>query len=975
MHFGTLFSRLLMPILAAGAFYSTALAQQIEMPDGEAIVAVNTFSETGAYRLTATRSTIYSSKFTAGAWSKGKQVYQTNPARRIVDAAFKSGEIGETRTYAVLLENGETVVMSYNGTAETCTNPISYPAPTVPQGNAAYRKILLADDISVQYSTTVYRNKRDGSAWRQDTAGIGRLTVADIALDDRDALHAATNKGVWKFNPTVGTWTRLGAAADTLGMSSVFGTRNGRIFAGTTNRSTWVSTDRGATWTRDSAGIGTASIARFSDDAGNTVYAATGGGGFGGGGGNSQLYRRTLTGASWERIDSSLRAFAVSNIQNVRITDLSGDAGVEVATLFGCYTGASNGDSWIYSTSGIMAEDIYGVQFLGNSTLVSTGIGVFLKQGAGWSKVFPAVGYSGTRPLIRSDKAGVSYFQLAATGGGGGGQQIGQIYKSTDNGATWTIDTTGLSAVPASNGIIPPVFFADRNGRKSIINSSGTGVPMRLYSANPTWAIDTAGMGLVSSNQLSQAATAMHTDFTMTNQYVSGAIYNQQFAIQDAILFKRAYTGGAWTTDTAGLNKSPIVAITSDKSNTYCGSAAVNGISSIFRKNAGGWEKIVSPPSAVSDARALTMDSNGVLYVAYSASPITQNAPNRGVYATSDNGATWQYAGLDSVLVRGLVATSDAVYAFTSRGTYKLGLQVLKAASIQFNKHEIAFPKAMINSVKDSMITITNSGNDTLRVTSFRAANQQITAFSVIPAQFNLAPGASLDVTVRFAPTAAGVVTTTLRSVGNTLPDTILVTGEGVKPNAELQVESRQILFDAVSIGVTIDSVIEVRNPGTDTLIVTSAVSNDPVFTCTPTSFTVSPGGKAMITLAFTPNAANTFNGRIRFTTNIGTDSIVVFGIGNPSSVREYEMAASLGMSVAPNPSIGDANIRFVLPMHSPVQVSLVNSIGEKVNTVYAGDLDAGEHSFPISFAASGVYYLRVQTAKGTGVLQVAVTR
>lgn len=146
----------------------------------------------------------------------------------------------------------------------------------------------------------------------------------------------------------------------------------------------------------------------------------------------------------------------------------------------------------------------------------------------------------------------------------------------------------------------------------------------------------------------------------MTNQYVSGAIYNQQFAIQDAILFKRAYTGGAWTADTAWMNKSPIVAITSDKSNTYCGSAAVNGISFIFRKNAGGWEKIVSPPSAVSDARALTMDSNGVLYVAYSASPITQNAPNRGVYATSDNGATWQYAGLDSVLVRGLVATSDA---------------------------------------------------------------------------------------------------------------------------------------------------------------------------------------------------------------------------------------------------------------------------------------------------------------------------
>ncbi|MFN8361884.1 MAG: choice-of-anchor D domain-containing protein [Candidatus Kapaibacterium sp.] len=980
MRFGTLFSRLLLPLVVACALFSPASAQQIEMPDGEAIVAVNTFSETSAYRLTATRSTIYSSKFTAGAWSKGKQVYQTIPARRIVDAAFKSGEIGDTRTYAVLLENGETMVFSYNGVTETFAAPVAYPSPFVPQGNAAYRKILIADDIAVQFGSTCYRNQRDGSPWKLDTAGISRLTIADITLDDRDALLAATSKGVWKFNPTAGNWTRLGATADTLSIASVFGTRNGRIFAGTANRSTWVSADHGATWTRDSAGIGVAAIARFGDDAGNTVYAATsgaGGGGGGGGGGTSQLYRRTLTGASWERIDSSLRAYAMSSIQNIRITDLSGEAGVEVATLFGCYTGATNGDSWTYSTSGIMAEDIYGVQMLGTSTVVSTGLGVYHKQGTGgWTKVFPVVGYAGTRPLIRSDKAGVSYFQLGATGGGQGGQQIGQIYKSTDNGASWTIDTAGISAVPAStSNILAPVFYADRSGRRSIINSSGTGVPLRLYSANPTWAIDTAGMGLVSSNQQTQAATAMHTDFTMTNQYISGAIFNQIFAVQDAILFKRAYAGGAWTVDTAGLNKAPIVSITSDKSNTYCGSTAVNGISSIFRKNAGVWEKIVSPPSAVSDARALTMDSNGVLYVAYSASPITQNAPNRGVYATSDNGATWQYAGLDSVLVRGLVATSDAVYAFTSRGTYKLGLQVLKAASIQFSKHEIAFPKLPINTFKDSTITITNSGNDTLRVSSFRAANQQVTAFSVNPPQFNLAPGKSLDVTVRFAPTAAGVFTTTLRSVANTLPDTILVSGEGLKPNAEMQLVSKQILFDAVTVGATADSVIEISNPGTDSLIVTSAVSNDPVFTCKPTSFRVPPGGKTTITLSFTPSSATNFNGRIRFTTNIGIDSITVFGTGNASSVREDEAARVLGMSVTPNPSAEAAAVRFTLPAESTVRLELVNAIGEKVSTVFAGDMSAGEHSIPLTFAASGTYFVRLVTPQSVGTVQVAVIR
>ncbi|MBK9249412.1 MAG: choice-of-anchor D domain-containing protein [Ignavibacteria bacterium] len=968
------FPRLVLLIAAVSVLSSTSVAQQIEMPDGEAIVAVNTFSETGAYRLTATRSTIYSSKYTAGAWSKGKQVYMTNPARRIVDAAFKSGEIGDVRTYAVLLENGETLILSFNGLTESLVSTISYPTPTVPQGNSSYRKILLSDDITVQYGSTVYRNKRDGGVWSQDTAGISRLTIADITLDDRDAVHAATNKGVWKFSPTAGNWTRLGVTADTLSISSIFGSRNGRLFAGTSNRSTWVSADRGATWTRDSVGIGTSAITRFGDDAGNTIYAATGGG-FGGGGNNSQLYRRTLTGTTWERIDSSLRAFAVSNIQNIRVTDLSGEAGVEVATLFGCYTGANNGDSWAYSTSGIMAEDIYGVQFLGNSTLVSTGLGVFLKQGAaGWTKVFPVVGYSGTRPLIRSDKAGVSYFQLASTGGGGGGGgQIGQIYKSTDNGATWTIDTIGLSTVPTSSGNqLAPVFYADRDGRKSIVNSSGNSAPMRLYSANPNWAIDTSGMKLLFSNQQTQVATSMHTDFTMTNQYVSGAIYNQQFAIQDAILFKRAYSGGAWTADTAGLNKAPVVVVSSDKTNTYCGSAAINGISSIFRKNTGVWEKITSPPSAVSDVRALTVDSNGVLYVAYSG-VLTQNAPNRGVYATSDNGATWQYAGLDSVTVRGIVATKDAVYAFTNRGTYKLGLQVLKAASILFNKHDIAFSPTIINTFKDTTITITNSGNDTLRVTSFRAANQQITAFSVIPPQLNLAPGASVDVSVRFAPTTAGIITTTLRSVGNTLPDTIYVTGEGIKPNAEMLVESKQILFDAVTVGMTVDSVIEISNPGTDPLIVTNAASNNPVFTCLPTSFTIAPGGKSTITLTFRPNSAITFNGLILFTTNIGLDTFTVFGIGNPSSVREDIYALSLSMGITPNPSDKEASVRFTLPHHSTVKAELVNTLGEKVSTIFDGELTVGEHNLPLHFMESGVYYLRLITPNGVATMQVVV--
>jgi hypothetical protein len=969
MRFVSSFSRItLLTVVMISVVYSAARAQQIEMPDGEAIVAVNTFSGTDVCRLSTTRTTIYSSKYSGGVWSKGKQLYQTNPARRIVDAAFKSGEVGDTRSYVILLDNGETMVFSYNGSTETFAAPIVYPSPLIPQGNAAYRKVLFADDISVQFGTTFYRNLRDGSVWKQDTAGLTRLTIADITLDSYDAVLAATNKGVWKFDPMAGSWSRVGAKADTISIASIFGSRNGRVFASTATRSTWVSADRGATWTRDSAGIGVAAITRFSDDIGNTVYATTGGN-------NSQLYRKTAAGNSWERIDAGLKTFAVSNVQNLRITDLSGETTLEVGTAWGCYTGTSNGDSWAYSSLGIMAEDIYGIQFLGNATVVSTGLGVYRKQGTTWTKVFPSVGFSGTRPLYRSDKAGISYFQLAATGGGTGGQQIGLIYASTDNGATWTLDTAGLSAVPVStSNFFGSVFYADRGGRKHIINSSGTGVPMRLYSSNPSWGVDTTGMGFTATSTQNQEAVTMHTDFSMANQYVGGMIYNATFTVDASILFKRAYAGGTWNVDTLGLNKSSILAITSGKTNTYCGSAAVNGVSSIFRKTPMQWEKLPSPPSAVSDVRALSVDSNGVLYVAYSP-VISQNVPNRGCYATTDNGTTWLYAGLDSVAVRGLVATSDAVYAFTSRGTYKLTLQGLKAASILISSHAISFNKIPIGKTEEVDITISNYGNDTLRVTGFRSSNQQITAFSVVPSQFNLAPAQTLAAKVRFAPTTAGIVSTTLRSVGNTLPDTILVIGEGLKPNAEIQFVSKAILFDAVTVGKFADSVIDVSNSGTDTLRVTNVVSTNPVFTCTPKSFIVVPGGKTQITLRFTPTTATSQNGEIRFTTNIGTDSIAVFGTGDVSSVRENEFAQKINMTVTPNPSAEQASVSFALKNYGEVTLNIVNSLGETIGSVYKGSLEAGEHTFPIHFTNNGVYFVRLSTVNGIATVKVVSTR
>ena len=309
--------------------FCTAKAQRIDMPDGEAIVSVNTFTGSEVYRLISTKTTIYSSKLLKGVWSKGKQLYQTIPARKIVDAVFKSGDVGDSRNYAVLLDNGETIVFSYNGKIDDFFELKFYGTPVQYLGNSSFRKILFADVISVQFGSSVYRNLLNGSAWKQDTAGLGKLSIADITLDKFGVVLAATNKGLWKFDSGISSWMQIGAEKDTLSVSSVFCTRNGKMYAGMATKGIWMSSDNGVTWLRDSTGSGSVTISRFGDDTSSAVYATTGSN-------NSQLFRKLNGANSWERIDAGLRSFA--GMQQIRITDISGESTLELGTSFGCFT-------------------------------------------------------------------------------------------------------------------------------------------------------------------------------------------------------------------------------------------------------------------------------------------------------------------------------------------------------------------------------------------------------------------------------------------------------------------------------------------------------------------------------------------------------------------------------------------------------------------------------------------------------------
>jgi Secretion system C-terminal sorting domain len=77
------------------------------------------------------------------------------------------------------------------------------------------------------------------------------------------------------------------------------------------------------------------------------------------------------------------------------------------------------------------------------------------------------------------------------------------------------------------------------------------------------------------------------------------------------------------------------------------------------------WSKIPSPPGLESASSfSVSVDSGGAIFSAFSVfNGFTY--VGRGVYVTLDTGATWTYAGLDSVSILSLLSYGTTTYACT----------------------------------------------------------------------------------------------------------------------------------------------------------------------------------------------------------------------------------------------------------------------------------------------------------------------
>ncbi|MEV8511851.1 choice-of-anchor D domain-containing protein [Dactylosporangium sp. NPDC051484] len=176
-------------------------------------------------------------------------------------------------------------------------------------------------------------------------------------------------------------------------------------------------------------------------------------------------------------------------------------------------------------------------------------------------------------------------------------------------------------------------------------------------------------------------------------------------------------------------------------------------------------------------------------------------------------------------------------------------------------------------------VSITNTGTSPVTITG---ATAPVAPFSVtgLPANgTTIAAGASVSVSVKYAPTAAGDQNGSLVVVSNAGSVTVPVSGNAVTGAARLTITPNPLAFGSVAIGTTATQTFSIANTGNITLTLTKAAPPVGAFnTSTPVSEgqQLSPGDVIHQTVTFTPTAQGAQSAIYSITGDDGQGAVLV---------------------------------------------------------------------------------------------------
>jgi photosystem II stability/assembly factor-like uncharacterized protein len=511
------------------------------------------------------------------------------------------------------------------------------------------------DDSTVVYVGTasggVFKSTNGGSTWSSVTSTNLSRFVRDLAIDpvQTATLYAATgglNGGVFKTLDGAASWTRRNVGISTSNVTAVAidPVAPATIYTGTADGGMFKSEDGAATWSPINVGLTNLNVRDISVDPNDPslLYVATAGG----------VFESTDRGANWT---ASSAGIADPNVLTIVVNPHDSSVLFAGTNAAGAFKSVDAAVTWVPSNQGLTALNPtvrhFAIDSRDEATVyAATFTGVFKSVDAGgtWSAA-----NAGLRVLQNSAVPGAFHVAIDPSNSSTvfvGTNSAGGVFKSANDGTTWTAVNTGLTAVQVSDIVFAPQQPA------TVYAATTSDAVFKSVDAGATWFEANLGFSTVITLSLAIDPHDSSVIYAGTGNRGSGEG-----------IFKSTSGGATWTRSGFGV-VSAVQSLAVDPVNqnlVYAGTSAAG----VFRSADGAatWTQInggllnLSVESVVVDPA-----TPGIVYAG------TAN----GVFKSTDAGVSWFTAsvGLSNTIIHALAidpVSTSTVYAGTDSGVFK----------------------------------------------------------------------------------------------------------------------------------------------------------------------------------------------------------------------------------------------------------------------------------------------------------------
>jgi hypothetical protein len=505
--------------------------------------------------------------------------------------------------------------------------------------------------------------------------------------------------------------------------------------------------------------------------------------------------------------------------------------------------------------------------------------------------------------LKNTGRATLSISRIAASG------DFAQTNLCGSSLAVGTSCTVSVTFTPTASGTRSgAITFTDNASSPQLVSLSGTGSAATLQAASSSLSFGSITAGTSSSQTL-----VITNSGTASATIQSIATGNTAFTVTGATLPATVASGASLTltitfAPTTAGSYTGTLAIQSNATNSTL-SVALSGTATAATPTL-----TLSPTSLTFAAQSLGTTS--------AAQTITLTNKGTAALAISAIAASGDFAQTNlcgSSLAVSASCTISVTFTPTATGTRSGAITfadnaasspqsvsltgTATAATLQAASSSLSFGSVTAGTSSSQTLVITNSGTAPATIQAISTGN---TAFTVTGATLpaTVASGASLTLTITFAPTAAGSYTGTLAIQSNATNSTLSValSGTAVTATPTLTLSPTSLTFAAQSLGTTSAAQsITLTNNGTAALSISGIAASGDFAQTNLCGSSLAVSASCTISVTFTPTATGTRSGAITFTDNAASSpqSVSLTGTATAATLQSASSSLSFGSITA----------------------------------------------------------------------------